>query len=248
MQVFGKYKEVHELEYLTKCYIYINKEGETIESSDLDLLLKKKNKNVAGTIFLYNPTMYPVGYSKTEKLQEQEFRFDDKFYELETEDAIRLVSKHLKKYEGKLIEVKYLFSYIKDDIQPTSVLEVFDMDLEKVHTNQLTVFAKKDNYHDFKNISYNGKFIFFAWGHKFDKHHTNISTYASNISQWAKKQNKEISFIYDGSMDEYDSFEYTKFFHPVAFGKMKQIIPIAIEEIFSKDEIKPFCIKGIKVK
>lgn len=247
MQLFGKYSLVHDLEYLNKTYIYINKDtDEKIDSKDLEVLLKKKNKNVAGTLFLYNPFLYPIGYKNDQKLQDQDFNFNNKFVELEPDSSIRVISRGLKhNYKGKLIEVKYLFNYLKDNIQPTSALEVFDMDLEKIYTNQLTVFAKNDNYHDYKNISYNGKFIFFGWGHKFDKHHPNIALYASNIAQWAKKQGKEIGFIYDGVTDEANSFEYTRFISPVAFGRLKDIIPIAIDKIFTNNEIKPFSIKGI---
>ena len=246
MQVFGKFKVVHELEYLTKCYMYINEnEEDKCDVEKIDLLLKKKNKNVVGTVFLYNPSTAPLGYNVDEKLQNQGFVFDDKFVEIKDEDAVRIVAKSLKRYKGKLIEVKYLFNYNKKDIQPTSTLEVLDMDLEKVHTNLLTVFAKKDNFHDYKNISYNGQFIFFAWGHKFDRHHTNISTYATNIAQWAKKTGKEIAFVYDGSQEEDYSFEYTRFLFPVNFGKLKTIVPYAITEIFSQDVIKPYCIKNL---
>jgi hypothetical protein len=120
------------------------------------------------------------------------------------------------------------------------------MDIEKLKTNQLTVFSKEYNYHDYKNISYNGKFIFFAWGHKFEKSLMNINIYASNIAQWASKQGKEIGFIYDATADESDSFEYTRFIHPVSFGKLKVILPKAFDMVFSKDKVEPFCLKDIK--
>ncbi|MEA3498559.1 MAG: hypothetical protein U9R16_05810 [Campylobacterota bacterium] len=243
MQVFGKFTEVHDLEYVTKCYLYMHEEGEEITVDDLNLLLKKKNKNVAGTIFLHNPHTVPVGYNLDEKLSRQEFKFDNKFRQLEVENPIRIIGRSLKKYRGKLIEIKYLFNYNKGDIQPTSTMEVFDMDLEKLHTNLLTVFAKEDNFQEYKNISYNGKFIFFAWGHKIDRHHTNIEVYASNIAQWAKKANKEIGFIYDGVMDEDDSFEYTRFISPYVFGKLKLIVPDALNKVFEKDVIEPYRIK-----
>ena len=247
MQVFGKFKEVHDLEYLTKCYIYINKDDEDkLDEDGLNVLLKKKNKNVEGTVFLYNPFTAPLGYDKNQRIAQQGFNAWDKFVELEIEDAVRIVAKGLKHYKGKLIEVKFLFNYNKENIQPTSVLEVFDKDLEKLYTNQLTVFAKHDNYHDYKNISYNGKFIFFAWGHKFDKSHTIILNYATSIAQWASKQGKNITFIYDGVQDEEESFEYLRFIHPVAFGKLKNIIPHAIETIFSKDTVEPISIKNMK--
>jgi len=245
MQVFGKFKEVHELEYMVKSYLYIpqkdeNNEDIKIDTEQLEQLLKKKNKNVAGTVFLFNPHTVPLGMDKDTKLLNQSFVFDDKFHEVEIENEVRIVGRALKKYSGKLIELKYLFTYNKANIEPTSVLEVFNMDLEKLQTNQLTVFAKKDNFHDVKNISYNGKFIFFAWGHKFDRHHGDISLYASNIAQWAKKTGKEIGFIYDGVKDMEDSFEYTRFFKPTGFGKLKLVIPTAIQTVFSKEKIEPY--------
>jgi len=245
MQVFGKFKEVHDLEYVIKSYLYIplkdeNREDIEIDVAQMELLLKKKNKNVAGTIFLYNPATAPINLKVNEKLVNQGFRFDDKFHEVHVENEVRIVGRSLKRYRGQLIEIKYLFNYNKENIEPTSVLEVFDMDLGKLNSSQLTVFAKNDNFHDAKNISYNGKFIFFAWGHKFDRHHNEISLYASNIAQWAKKSGKEIGFIYDRVKDEADSFEYTRFFKPTSFGKLRLVIPPAIETVFSKEKIAPY--------
>jgi len=245
MQVFGKFKEVHDLEYMIKSYLYIpfrdeNNEDILLTIEQLDLLLKKKNKNVAGTIFLYNPCTAPINLKVGEKLINQGFRFDDKFHEVHVENEVRIVGRSLKQYRGKLIEIKYLFNYNKENIEPTSVLEVFDMDLGKLNSSQLTVFAKDGNFQDVKNISYNGKFIFFAWGHKFDRHHNEISLYASNIAQWAKKSGKEIGFIYDRVKDEADSFEYTRFFKPTSFGKLRLVIPPAIETIFSREKIAPY--------
>jgi hypothetical protein len=245
MQVFGKFKEIHDLEYLVKSYLYIplrdkNNEDIEINEEELNILLKKKNKNVAGTIFLYNPFTVPKDLKLGEKLVNQDFKFTDKFFEVHVENEVRIVGRSLKGYRGQLIEIKYLFNYNKENIEPTSVLEVFDMDLGKLNSSQLTVFAKKDNFHDPKNISYNGKFIFFAWGHKFDKHHTEISLYASNIAQWAKKSGKEIGFIYDRVKDESDSFEYARFLKPTSFGKLRLVIPSAIETIFSREKIAPY--------
>jgi len=245
MQVFGKFKEVHDLEYMVKSYLYIpvkdeNNEDIEIDVDQLNILLKKKNKNVAGTVFLYNPFTAPKDLKVNEKLINQGFKFLDKFCEVHVENEVRIIGRNLKRYAGKVIEIKYLFNYNKDNIEPTAVLEVFDMDLGKLNSSQLTVFAKNDNFQDAKNISYNGKFIFFAWGHKFDRHHSEISLYASNIAQWAKKSGKDIAFVYDRVKDEADSFEYTRFFKPVSFGKLKLVIPPAIETIFSKEKIEPF--------
>ncbi len=245
MQFFGKLKVLHELEYVTKAYLYIpfkddDREDIKIDIEQLNLLIKKKSKNVAGTIFLYNPQSAPLGFTLSEKLSYQDFKFNDNFHELEIENAIRILGRNLKKYRGKVIEIKYLFNYLNEDIQPTKALEIFDMDLEKMHTNQLTVFSKDENFQDYKNISYNGSFIFFAWGNKFDRHHTNISTYASNIALWAKKSGKEIGYIYDKVNDEAGSFEYTRFVHPVNFGKLKLVVPTAIETVFARETIAPY--------
>ena len=81
-----------------------------------------------------------------------------------------------------------------------------------------------------------------AWGHKIDRHHTNIATYASNIAQWAKKQNKEIGYIYDKVKNEEESFEYTRFIAPQNFGKLKIAVPNTILKVFEKDIIQPQCI------
>ena len=243
MQVFGIFKELYDLEYLTKSYLYMHEEGEEITVDDLKQLLKKKNKNVAGTIFLHNPNTVPVGCKLNEKLSSQNFNFDEEFVELQVENEVRILGRNLKRYRGKLIEIKYLFNYNKENIHPTSTMEVLDMDLEKLHTNLLTVFGKEDNFQDYKNISYNGKFIFFAWGHKIDRHHTNIAVYASNIAQWAKKQNKEIGFVYDKVRDEDGSFEDTRFYAPYNFGKLKHVVPEAIAQVFASETIKPYRMK-----
>jgi len=245
MQVFGKFKEVHDLEYIVKSYLYIPHKDEnntdiTIGTEELNTLLKKKNKNVAGTIFLFNPSNAPKNLHIGEKLRNQDFTFPDEFVETHVPGEVRIVGRNLKRYRGQLIEIKYLFNYNKENIEPTAVLEVFDMDLGKLNSSQLTVFAKNGNFQDPKNISYNGKFIFFAWGHKFDRHHTEIELYASNIAQWANKTGKEIGFIYDRVKDEEDSLAYARFYKPASFGKLKFVIPPAIEAIFSKEKIEPY--------
>ncbi len=78
MQTFGIFSTNFDHEYLTKHYIYINEKDEDREDikisiQDLKRLLKKKSKNVAGTIFLYNPAISPVGYDNNSPLEEQGF-------------------------------------------------------------------------------------------------------------------------------------------------------------------------------
>ena len=115
MQVFGKFKEVHDLEYMVKSYLYIplkneNNEDIEIDESELNVLLKKKNKNVAGTVFLYNPCNAPIDLKVNEKLINQGFSFDDKFYEVHVENEVRILGRNFKRYRGQLVEIKYLFN------------------------------------------------------------------------------------------------------------------------------------------
>jgi len=61
-----------------------------------------------------------------------------------------------------------------------------------------------------------------------------------NIVAGVNKDNLKSSFIYDGVKDENDSFEYTRFYSPQTFGKLKLIIPEAINQVFSKNIIAPY--------
>ena len=132
-----------------------------------------------------------------------------------------LASSIKDEYKGKLIEIKYLFNINKADIEPTPILEEFDADLDKYSSNQLTRFDKYLNYQDYLNISYNGKFVFFACGHKYDRHHKNIITYAKNIVSQTQKLGKEIFFMYDNNYHEYECVEKAYFLSPLATGKIK---------------------------
>ena len=71
MQAFGKFATEYDLEYLTEHYLYFNEADEQITPDDLKAMLKRRNKTVAGTIFLYNPVMAPKGYTTDKPLAEQ---------------------------------------------------------------------------------------------------------------------------------------------------------------------------------
>ena len=229
MQTFGKFSTNFDHEYLTKHYIYINLKDEDredikISTKEFEALLKKKSKNVAGTIFLYNPTIAPIGFNTNSQLSEQGFEDYEKFCELEFNDIINLCSKAIREgYRGKLIEIKYLFNYNRANIEPTPILEEFDADLDRYTSGQLTRYDKDLNYHDYLNMSFNGKFVFFGCGHKYDRHHKEIIAYARNISAQTAKLGKEISFMHDRNYDADECVEVAYFLAPAASGKMREV-------------------------
>jgi hypothetical protein len=228
MQTFGIFSTNFDHEYLTKHYIYINEKDENKEDikisiQDIKKLLKKRNKNVAGTIFLYNPTITPIGYNENSTLIEQDFNFNNEMCELKFNDMMNLFSKSIRDgYRGKLIEIKYLFNLNKANIEPTPILEEFDSDLDRYSSNQLTRYDKSLNYQDYLNMSLNGKFVYFASGHKYDRHHKEIITYARNISTQALKLGKEVYFTHDNNYDADECIDLAYFLSPLAVGKIKE--------------------------
>ncbi|EDZ62578.1 hypothetical protein SMGD1_2857 [Sulfurimonas gotlandica GD1] len=228
MQTFGKFSTNFDQEYLTKHYIYINEKDENredilIDINDLEEMLKKKRKTVAGTIFLYNPTISPVGFNTNSLLAKQGFVFDDKFHELNFNDMMNLFSKSIRDgYRGKLLEIKYLFGLNRGNIEPTPILEELDADLDKYNSNQLTRFDKQLNYQDYLNLSLNGKFVYFGSGHKHDRHHKEIIAYARNIAAQAVKLGKEIYFTHDNNYAASECVDVAYFLAPLAVGKIKE--------------------------
>ena len=138
MQTFGKFATEYDLEYLVEHYLYFNAPGEEITADDLAHLLKKKNKTAAGTIFLYNPAMAPAGYNTDTPLSKQGYEFDGSYTALQFNKLMDIFQSRIRGYEGRLIEVKYLFNYNRPDIEPTSVLETFNEDIEKLPSFQQT--------------------------------------------------------------------------------------------------------------
>ncbi|WP_415398440.1 hypothetical protein [Sulfurimonas sp. CS5] len=228
MQTFGQFSTNFDHEYLTKHYIYINEKDEDredikIDINDFENMLKKKRKTVAGTIFLYNPTISPLGFNSDSLLADQGFEFSDEFHELNFNDMMNLFSKSIRDgYRGKLLEIKYLFNLNKANIEPTPILEELDADLDKYNTNQLTRYDKKLNYQDYINMSLNGKFVYFGSGHKYDRHHKEIITYAKNIAAQALKLGKEVYFTHDNNYDAHECIDVAYFLSPLAVGKIKE--------------------------
>lgn len=233
MQAFGKFATEHDLEYLTEHYLYFEKDGEQITTEGLKVMLKRKNKHVAGTIFLYNPVMAPKGFHTQRPLAEQGYDFDGEYTELQIDRLMDIFQSRISSHEGKLIEVKYLFNYNRPDIEPTSVLEAFNEDIERLSSQQSTRFSRTLNYHDVKNIRISGKFVFFAWGHKFDQLHYNIVNYAKAIFEQSQKIGKPSAYIYARRMGMEESERNVRFFHPIATGRLKTKITEAIGRSFS---------------
>ncbi len=240
MQTFGKYATNFDLEYLVEHYIYINEKDENnqdilISTQELEAMLKKRRKHIAGTIFLFNPHIAPKGYNLKTRLAEQGFEFENEFVELDPNDEMNVIARATKEnYKGKLIEIKYLFNYNREDLEKNQfLLEELHKDIDKLRSNQLTRHDKELNYHDYLNMRYNGKFIFFAHGHKFDQEFKNILYYAQNISMQAQKTGKTIAFVHDRNYDPEECIEIVYYLSPVANGKMKDVRANAFMKAFS---------------
>jgi len=235
MQIFGKYKTNFDMDYLVEHYIYFNEsDEEKIDVNDLENMLKKKRKHVGGTIFLYNPETSPVGFKMSRFLQNDGFRDYDKFVELNENKMAYVLNAGLKEnYKGKLIEIRYLFNYNRENIEPTLVLEEFDTDIDKLVSTQLTRYDRELNYIDIPNIRLSGKFVFFGMGHKHDRHHKNIIAYAKALSEHISKLDKTVVFMHDNNYDADEALQIAYFLSPLATGKAKDKRANGFKEVFS---------------
>ncbi len=234
MQIFGKFMTNFDMDYLSEHYIYLNNgEDDVITVEDLENMLSKKRKTVCGTIFLYNPEASPVGYKMSRFLQNEGFDQYGKFVRLNEDPTSYVINAGLKKeYAGKLVEIKYLFTYNRADIQPTPILEELDADLDIISSNQFTRYDRELNYIDVPNIRLSGKFVFFGMGHKYDRHHKAIIAYAQAISAQVQKLDKTIVYMYDNNHDEAEALERAYFLSPYATGKMREVRANAFKEVF----------------
>ena len=234
MQVFGKYATNFDMDYLVEHYLYINEsEDEKITVDDVNTMLKKKRKNVAGTVFLFNPETSPLGFKMSKFLQEDGFDKYDEIVALNEDAKAYILNAGLKQhFKGKLIEIKYLFNYNREDIEPTPIMEEFDADLDKYNSNQLTRYDKKLNYIDISDIRLSGKFVFMGMGHKYDRHHKAIITYARAISAQIHKLDKKVVFMYDNNYDTDECIERAYFLSPYAGGKAREFRANGFKEVF----------------
>jgi len=149
MQIFGKFTTKFDMDFINGHYIYFNDgEDDIITSADLENMLKKRRKSIAGTIVLFNPNIAPKGFNMETSLTQQGFEFNNEFYELEFNAMMGLFSKSIKdKYRGKLIEIKYLFNLNKENVQKTLyLLEEFNADIEKLRSKSAMAGYSDPNF------------------------------------------------------------------------------------------------------
>lgn len=234
MQAFGRFVRSMDIEYLVEQYVYIPLDGETIDTATLKEMLQNKRKSVAGTIFLYNPTIAPIGYNTKSSLASQGYEFDNAFCELSFDSACNLFSSSLKDgYRGKLVEIKYFFGINRDISDNPQITEHFEIDIDRYYSNQLTIYDQEANYQDVQNIRLSGKFVFFASGNKFDKQFKNVVNYIKNTALQAKKVAKEVVFLYDNNYDANEALELGYFLSPFANAKLKDVRANAFKKAFS---------------
>ena len=234
MQVFGKYTTNFDMDYLVEHYIYINEnENEKITTEDVKQMLKKKRKTVAGTIFLFNPETSPIGFKMSKFLQEDGFDKYDEIVELNEDPKAYILNTGLKQhYKGKLVEIRYLFTYNRENIEPTPIMEEFDSDLDKYTSNQFTRYDKNLNYINTSDIRLSGKFVFMGMGHKYDRHHKAIIAYTRAISNQVQKLDKNVIFMYDNNYGTDESIQRAYFLSPYASGKARELRANGFKEVF----------------
>jgi len=236
MQIFGKFTTNFDMDYINGHYIYFNENDEDIiTGEDVERMLKKKRKTVCGTIILYNPELSPRGYSLSPFLKEEGFEQYDEFVPLNEDPMSYVINAGLKNiYPGKLVEIKYLFSYNRSNIAPTPIIEEFDSDIDKLTSTQFTRYDRELNYIDVPNIRLSGKFVFLGMGHKYDRHHKAIISYAKALAKQVTKLDKQVVFLHDNNYDADEAIEQAYFLLPIATGKMKEIRANAFKEVFKE--------------
>lgn len=236
MQFFGKYDTAFDREFLVESYLYCNEEDKELTPREFEELVKNKKlkkKNIVGTIFMYNPFYYPFGFDEKKKLTDQGFEFDGEFQNLKMEREITLFKQKIKGYEGKIVQIKYLFNLNIRNIDTDEILMTLNEDVEKLSTAQLTRFNKEMNYNDINNFEVNGKFVLFAWGNKINaKEFIYLYDYAKIIYEKCVKMQKNVIFMYKKSTGKDYSEENLHFLHPVGTGRFKDRMPTTIAKVF----------------
>jgi hypothetical protein len=182
---------------------------------------------------LYNPEVAPKGYKLSRFLQEDGFEAYDEYVELNEDPRAYILNAALKEhYKGKLVEIKYLFNYNRENIEPTPILEEFDADLDKFTSTQLTRYDKQLNYQDLSDIRLSGKFVFFGMGHKYDRHHKAIIAYARALSTQIHKLDKKVVFMHDNNYDADECIQRAYYLSPYATGKARELRANGLKEVF----------------
>lgn len=200
MQYFGTFHTKYEEVFLTSSYMYFNKENETITPKELKEMIKNnklRKKNIAGTVFFYNPVVTPVGFDSNAFLLDQEFDQWDEMVEVKIENAITVFKNAITGCEGKLVEIRNLFNLNEKNIDASQLLIKFNEDLEKYYSTLNTEFEREIMYQDAQNLIPSGKFVFFAWGDKINsKEFPYINDYAKSIYENSLKLGKKVAFVY----------------------------------------------------
>jgi len=243
MQFFGKYDTRFDSEFLVESYFYFNEEDKEIEPAEFEKLIKNKKlkkKNVAGTIFMYSPFYYPEGFDEKKKLSQQDFEFDGEFQKLKIEREMTLFKQKIKGYEGKIIQVRFLFNLNIRNIDTDEILMTLNDDVEKLNSEQLTRFDKDMNYSDVNNLDVNGKFVLFAWGSKInEKEFVYLHDYAKDVYEKCVQMQKNVVYVYKRSTQKAYAVDNLQFQHPIATGRFKDRMPDAFAQVFSQNP--PIC-------
>jgi hypothetical protein len=222
MQFFGKYDTKFDEELSIEEYEQLIKNK------------KLKKKNIVGTIFMYNPFYFPYGFNENKSLTSQDFDFNSGFHQLKIEKEIALFRANIKGYEGQIVEIRTLFNLNIKNINHLEMLMKFNEDTELLNTNQLTHFDKYMNYTDIANLSINGKFVFFAWGHKINPNEfLYIYNYAQCIYDKCVQMQKKIAFIYKKSTQMQYAQEHLNFLHPADSNKFQYRMTDSLAKAFS---------------
>ncbi len=237
MQYFGKYDTRFEDEFLTESYLYFNKNDEEISSNEFKKLInnqKLKKKNIVGTIFIYNPFVYPLDFDNKKSLTNQNFDEWNTFVELKIEKEIALFRASIKGYDGKIVQIRNLYNLNIENIDHPELLVKLNEDVEKLNTNQLTMLDKSMNYIDINNLTINGKFIFFAWGNKISKKEfVYLYEYAKSIYEKCVQTQKKIVFLYKRSTQKDYAQKHFQFLHPTENIKYKDRMLHSLKQAFS---------------
>lgn len=245
MQYFGIIETKYEEIFLTSSYLYFNREDEEISVKELKQKIKTnkdRKKNIAGTIFLYNPLVTPVGFDSNSFLLDQDFDQFDEYVELKQENYITTFKQALaENYEGKLVEIKNLFNLNEKNIDASSLLTKFNTDLEKYNSSQNTEFDRDIMYFDAQTFIPSGKFVFFAWGEKINaKEFVFINNYAQMIFRRCVEMGKKIAFVYKKEKTQQWCEDHIQFASPLATSKYKHAISHSIKKSFEQVPPVPF--------
>lgn len=238
MQYFGIIETKYEEVFLTSSYLYFNKDDEEITVKDLKQKIKTnkdRKKNIAGTIFLYNPVVTPVGFDSNKFLLEQDFDQFDEYVQLKQENYITTFKQALAPhYEGKLVEIKNLFNLNEENIDASQLLVKFNEDLETYNSTQNTEFDREIMYFDAQTFIPSGKFVFFAWGEKINtKEFPYIDNYARTIYERVLQMGKKVAFVYKKEKTKAWSEQHLQFASPVQVSnKYKHAISHSIKKSF----------------